>query len=102
MYLLQGYGEKKHAYIAAQGVCVCVCVCVCMCVRVCVCVCVCVYCMQPNTTCIVHAFSGPVTQSVEQFWRMVWEYQLETIVMLTKCVEGGKVSESPKIMPLIV
>ena len=65
----------------------------------CVCVCVCVVC---NLILHVHALSGPVTQSVEQFWRMVWEYQLETIVMLTKCVEGGKVSVSPKIIPLIV
>ena len=28
MYLLQGYGETKHAYIAAQGLCMCVFVCV--------------------------------------------------------------------------
>ena len=35
--------------------------------------------------------TGPTEQSVERFWRMVWEYQLTTIVMLTRCVEDGKV-----------
>ena len=29
--------------------------------------------------------------TVQDFWRMVWEHGLDTIVMLTKCVEGGKV-----------
>ena len=36
--------------------------------------------------------TGPTEQSMERFWRMVWEYQLTTIVMLTRCVEDGKVS----------
>ena len=36
--------------------------------------------------------TGPTEQSVERFWRMVWEYQLTTIVMLTRCVEDGKVN----------
>ena len=26
-----------------------------------------------------------------RFWSMVWEYGLHTIVMLTQCVEAGKV-----------
>ena len=38
--------------------------------------------------CIV---SGPVEVSVERFWRMIWEYEVKTIVMLTQCSEAGKV-----------
>ena len=28
---------------------------------------------------------------MEQFWRMVWEYEIPTTVMLTQCTEAGKV-----------
>ena len=37
-------------------------------------------------------FSGPVENSVEDFWRMVWEQHCPTIVMLTRIFEG-RVSE---------
>ncbi|CAI8039702.1 Receptor-type tyrosine-protein phosphatase S, partial [Geodia barretti] len=50
--LIDGYGGRKNAYIAAQG---------------------------------------PVDVSVERFWRMVWEYETPTILMLTQCTEAGKV-----------
>ena len=39
----------------------------------------------------IFVFLGPVEASVERFWRMVWEYKLQTIVMLTQCTEAGKV-----------
>ena len=29
--------------------------------------------------------------TVSDFWRMMWEHRLETVVMLTKTKEGGKV-----------
>ena len=35
--------------------------------------------------------TGPITNTIVDFWRMVWEHKLDTIVMLTKCREGGKV-----------
>ena len=35
---------------------------------------------------------GPTSKTVADFWRMVWEHKLRTIVMLTRCVEGDKVS----------
>ena len=35
--------------------------------------------------------SGPVKDTVEDFWRMVWEQRLPTIVMLTQLVEAAKV-----------
>ena len=34
---------------------------------------------------------GPVEESVERFWRMVWENKMHTIVMVTRCEEAGKV-----------
>ncbi|CAI8037624.1 Phosphatidylinositol phosphatase PTPRQ [Geodia barretti] len=39
------------------------------------------------------AAQGPVDVSVESFWRMVWEYETPTILMLTQCTEAGKVRE---------
>lgn len=41
------------------------------------------------TTCI-----GPNPESLTDFWRMIWEYKVPTIAMLTRCYEGGKVKES--------
>ena len=35
--------------------------------------------------------AGPTEETVVKFWQMVWEYQLNTIVMLTRCVEDNKV-----------
>ena len=36
--------------------------------------------------------AGPTKETVVKFWQMVWEYQLNTIVMLTRCVEDNKVN----------
>ena len=35
---------------------------------------------------------GPSKKTVSDFWRMVKEKRIETIVMLTKCVENYKVN----------
>ncbi|XP_074075989.1 receptor-type tyrosine-protein phosphatase H [Macrotis lagotis] len=37
------------------------------------------------------ATQGPLPQTVGDFWRLVWEQQSRTIVMLTNCVESGRV-----------
>ncbi|KAL4229961.1 hypothetical protein ACF0H5_010352 [Mactra antiquata] len=37
------------------------------------------------------ATQGPVTETVDDFWRMIWEKDIEMIVMLTNLVEGAKV-----------
>jgi len=35
--------------------------------------------------------AGPTKNSVDDFWRMIWEYDVATIFMLTHLVENGKV-----------
>ncbi|XP_016073819.1 PREDICTED: receptor-type tyrosine-protein phosphatase H [Miniopterus natalensis] len=37
------------------------------------------------------ATQGPLPQTVGDFWRLVWEQQSRTLVMLTNCVELGRV-----------
>ena len=37
------------------------------------------------------AAQGPMPHTVSDFWRMIWENKLVTVVMLTKCTEAGKV-----------
>ena len=34
---------------------------------------------------------GPLPTTRNEFWRMVWEQNAQAIVMLTKCVDSGKV-----------
>ncbi|XP_070577149.1 receptor-type tyrosine-protein phosphatase beta-like [Ptychodera flava] len=37
------------------------------------------------------ATQGPMPETKDDFWRMIWEYNVKTIVMVTQCTERGKV-----------
>ena len=37
---------------------------------------------------------GPIPETLDDFWQMIWDQQSPTIVMLTKLIEGNK----PKCM----
>ena len=41
------------------------------------------------------AAQGPLPNTQGDFWRMMLEKKLNNIVMLTKCVEAGRVSSTP-------
>lgn len=41
------------------------------------------------------ATQGPLAHTVEDFWRMVWEWKCHTIVMLTEVQEREQVSPPP-------
>ena len=64
---IQGY-QRDRAYIATQGI-------------------------MLIALIDIYLSTGPIPSTIVDFWRMIWEYKLPTIVMLTQLVEKGIVSK---------
>lgn len=49
------------------------------------------YCFDEKVT-VSFCSSGPKPTTVKDFWQMIWQENIHTIVMLTGIIEGKKVS----------
>ena len=45
--------------------------------------------LVPVDYCHYSISAGPLPETVKDFWQMIWDHKLQTIVMLTKPVEAG-------------
>lgn len=67
---VQGY-NRPNAYIAAQGN----------------------YFLLPMVYHHSHiTLTGPLRNTIGDFWLMIWQYKLRSVIMLTETVEAGRVT----------
>lgn len=50
---------------------------------------------------LFHFASGPMQETIYDFWRMVWHENTASIIMVTNLVEVGRVSWCPLHMALL-
>ena len=82
-----------YVFVPLLVVCMVVCVPVCMVVCVCISVCVCVSQGYRQKDYFI-ATQGPLPHTVQDFWRMAWEWKCHSIVMLTELQEREQVSHT--------
>ena len=49
----------------------------------------CIIILPPIMMYVCYCYPGPLPETVKDFWQMIWDHKLQTIVMLTKPVEAG-------------
>lgn len=48
------------------------------------------------------ATQGPLPGTKDEFWKMAWEQNVHNIVMVTQCVEKGRVSSDSSLLLMSV